>query len=101
MEYLSSDLGMAITAKEPAPAFSDTDEPFVVSLYRAGIIRGRSETVFAPDDLLTREETAAVLFRIANYFDLQKFPWEGAFTDAQEISPWPGTRCLASAAWGS
>lgn len=44
--------------------FVDTDNPDVLRLADMGIINGKSETKFAPNDLLTREEAATILFRL-------------------------------------
>ena len=68
--------------------FSDTDSIPVSALNRAGILLGKSESHFAPEDILTRQEAATVLSRISAYFSLQSFPMETAFTDAGQISPW-------------
>lgn len=55
-----------------------------------GVIKGKSETEFAPNDYLTREEAATIIFRLINtvhsgwtateqYFD---------FADSGQISDW-------------
>lgn len=77
----------AIYAKNP---FTDTNNEHIGVLNALDIINGKSETEFAPNDSLTREEAAAILYRMiskiypgwdvtAQYFD---------FTDSGEISDW-------------
>ncbi|MDR1132387.1 MAG: S-layer homology domain-containing protein [Oscillospiraceae bacterium] len=85
--------GFGITRIYPAAAegnspFSDTDSTAIIALNEAGIILGRGNGKFAPDDTLTRQEAAAVLSRMAEYFDLQEFSFELAFSDADQISDW-------------
>lgn len=55
---------MLLVADGQAP-FSDTDNEVVTALYNLGIIKGKSETEFAPDATLTREEAATILYRMA------------------------------------
>lgn len=70
--------------------FSDTNNAHIGILNLWGIVKGKSETEFAPNDSLTREEAAAILYRMiskiypgwdatAQYFD---------FADSGEISDW-------------
>ena len=77
----------AIYAKNP---FTDTNNEHIGVLNALDIIKGKSETEFAPNDSLTREEAAAILCRLINkiypgrdataqYFD---------FADSRQISDW-------------
>ena len=69
--------------------FTDTTNSKIIRLNAMGIINGKSETEFAPNDLLTREEAAVILNRMVNktvpvpitemYF---------AFDDEASISAW-------------
>ena len=72
------------------PPFTDTDNEHIEVLNALGIVKGKSETEFAPNDSLTREEAAAILYRMiskiypgwdatAQYFD---------FADSGQISDW-------------
>ena len=76
----------------PAAAmpFTDTNNAQIGVLNLWGIMKGKSETEFAPNDSLTREEAAAILCRLINkiypgwdttaqYFD---------FADSGQISDW-------------
>ncbi len=69
--------------------FTDTDNHKVFALNQAGIIYGKSETKFAPDDFLTREEAATILVRMIN----REMPMASTqmwfeFDDIEEISEW-------------
>ncbi len=77
----------AIYAENP---FADTDNTHISVLNALGVIKGKSETEFAPNDYLTREEAATIIFRLINtvhsgwtateqYFD---------FADSEQISYW-------------
>ena len=46
--------------------FTDTANSNIIRLNAMGIINGKSETKFAPHDLLTREEAAVILNRMVN-----------------------------------
>ena len=48
-----------------ADPFTDTDDHDVLAAYSLGIVHGISDTAFAPDSLLTREQAAAMLCRVA------------------------------------
>lgn len=72
--------------------FTDLEEDTGISaLYCMGIINGKTETEFKPNDYITREEAAAVLYRMYRYTGL-----DGALNDyrlssylfADEISEW-------------
>lgn len=51
--------------------FSDTDSTAVSALHKHGIINGKSDTEFCPDSPLTREEAAAVIYRMCRFAGLQ------------------------------
>lgn len=70
--------------------FNDTDNTHIVLLNRLGIIEGKSETTFAPNDLLTREEAATIIFRLINVLhpDWAAHELWFEFSDNGEISDW-------------
>lgn len=84
--------------------FTDTMNEHIALLNTMGIIYGKSETEFAPNDLLTREEAATILFRI--YYDfkpetkLNKRPAVGVFLDDESISVWAYTGVYIMASKG-
>ena len=53
-----------------------------------GIVNGVSETSFAPDDSITREQMAAILYRYASYkgYDVTASGSLNAYTDAAQVS---------------
>ena len=55
-----SGAGFVVDSSEP---FTDTDNEKVAALYSLGIVNGKSEKSFAPNDTLTREEAATILSR--------------------------------------
>jgi len=70
--------------------FVDTDNMKIRILNTMGIIKGKSATQFAPNDLLTREEAATILERLINVVhpgmaeDTQYI----TFADSSDISDW-------------
>ena len=71
-------------------AFKDTDNVKVQILNAMGIINGKSSTEFAPNDLLTREEAATILFRMidAVHPDWAAHQVYYEFADSKDISDW-------------
>ncbi len=53
-------------------SFADTDDNEVAFLANSGIINGRSETKFAPNDDITREEAAVILTNTAEFMDVKE-----------------------------
>ncbi len=93
-------LGLEIT--EEAPAFADCAAdawfaPYVAAAAKAGIINGVSETEFAPDATITREQACTILGRALGLTDAEV---EAAFTDAGEISDYAESFVAALAKLG-
>lgn len=70
--------------------FYDTVSPPILALQNAGLIGGKTSVQFAPNDFLTREEGAAILGKIALYYNLKvptgySYP---TFADQGKISFW-------------
>lgn len=61
-----------------------------------GVVYGTSETKFSPNDPLTREQLAAILFRFAEMVggDVSKFAPLGEFKDANKVSSWAKTAMM-------
>ncbi|MCI7472818.1 MAG: S-layer homology domain-containing protein, partial [Clostridiales bacterium] len=55
-----------------------------------GIVKGYSDTVFAPNDTVTREQLATILCRYAEYkeYDVSAKGDLTAFADGGKTSPW-------------
>lgn len=70
--------------------FEDTDNETVVILNRVGIINGKSETKFAPDDFLTREEAATIINRMIEkvFPSMISTQLYFEFEDSENISDW-------------
>ena len=93
-----------IAASKAVPAgtnpFTDINEEYVLKAYNLGVTTGTSDTTFSPNDLLTREQAAAMLTRV--YKKLSIDGWEIAkdaqfkleytkgekFADDAEVSDW-------------
>jgi fibronectin type 3 domain-containing protein len=63
----------------------------IASAYAAGIISGYSEDTFAPDAVISRQETAVMLWRAYEYAGgtlLEDLPGSDPFADDEEISLW-------------
>ena len=88
-QKLMRDLGeMSAFDFEVAP-FEDTGEEAVLYLYGLGIIKGKVEGIFAPDDYLTREEAAVIMGRVCALFDVKTdIMIDMAYADDEEISDW-------------
>lgn len=86
----TTDKGMAVPS---AFYFEDTHNAKVSALHYAGIIQGKGDRIFAPDDELTREEAATILYRVAEFMELdlpQSAYMEGMeyYADKDMISDW-------------
>ncbi len=72
-----------------------------IAFYHAGIMTGKGEKTFAPEDHLTREEAAAIIYRMMEYM---KKPLDSTaapeYEDADEISDWAKNAVAAVSAAG-
>ena len=77
-------------AKLSRSPFDDVSTPEINTLAFAGIVSGKGEYIFAPDDKITREEAAVILYRIAKYAEaeLPKVKPDMSYSDNSEISEW-------------
>ncbi|BBI33894.1 S-layer homology domain-containing protein [Cohnella abietis] len=87
-------LGLKATGKS---SFTDVNDKawyatIVTSAEETGIIKGRSKSLFAPNETITREEMASIIVRAYEYKTGIKAKATAAqnepFTDAKEISAW-------------
>ena len=69
-----------------------------------GIVNGVTETEFAPDENITREQMAAILFRYAKYKELDTSAGENtnilSYTDFDDISEYAVTAMQYTAGTG-
>lgn len=71
--------------------FSDTDDAYVSAAYEMGLINGKGNGIFAPQDGITRQEVAKVLVNTyAAYTEYEPIRIEDEFqySDSSEISQW-------------
>lgn len=68
--------------------FKDTKNNKVNHLAKMGIISGKGDGKFAPNDLITREEAASIMDRIANFAGLKPEGKADKFADDDRISDW-------------
>lgn len=60
--------------------------PYIMAAYRLGMVQGKTEKEFCPDEQITREEAAAVVFRTLTAAGVSLEGAAGNFTDESEIS---------------
>lgn len=78
--------GLITDVAAAGSAFADTDRVSVDILHSYGIINGRTETEFAPDDSITREEAALILFRMSAVMDIPNVSGSAVYRDMDETS---------------
>lgn len=75
------------------PPFSDTQNQSVNALYRLGIVKGKTSVEFAPQDSITREEAAAILYRMCKVLEIKDVYMDYRlsgymFADTESFSDW-------------
>ncbi len=74
--------------------FTDCNNMFIVKAYNYGIIEGVSNSKFAPNASLTREQLATMLYRTTNkiiqdgYIAVADFKFKKDYKDINQISDW-------------
>lgn len=69
--------------------FEDTDNEAVYNLHNHNIVNGKTETEFAPDDLLTREEAATIIVRMVSVVKpLPTTQMYYYYKDIEQVSDW-------------
>ncbi len=72
--------------------FADTENPEILKAYALGITNGMTDTTFAPEEKLTREQAAVMLARAyskaMNIQELKAKDDTQKFADDEMISPW-------------
>ncbi len=69
--------------------FSDTNAYYVALAYTIGVVNGVSETEFAPDEKITREQMAVMMYKLLKAEDLTPSGADlKAFDDSCEASSW-------------
>ena len=78
-------------AETGSVSFSDTDNPEILKAANLGIVQGYGNGIFAPDDLITREQIAVMLVRmIDKAVELEDITIynDNTFPDSELISDW-------------
>lgn len=79
--------GVISASIAPAP-FTDTENPYVLAAYEAGIVKGAGERKFNPTGNITRQEAAVMLMRVAKYMGAEIDVLVPEFNDNDTISSW-------------
>ncbi len=84
----------AVSGSNPfVDATADWVRDAVLWASQNGIVEGYSDTAFGPDDTITREQLAAILYRYASYksYDLAVTGDLSIFDDASDVAAWSHT----------
>ena len=77
-------------------AFTDTDEYAILAACALGVVKGRGNGIFAPDDPITRQEAAVMLKQLADCAGTQpNFGDTPNYSDAEKIANWAKTAVAA------
>lgn len=88
VKQMSDTMNTKVILNDVKPLFTDTDDVCIGALSNAGIITGRNDECFSPNDFLTREEAAAVIGRAFDLFGFKCLNKITNFADKSNISPW-------------
>ena len=88
VKQMSDTMNTKVILNDGKPLFTDTDDVCIGALSNAGIITGRSDECFSPNDFLTREEAAAIIGRAFDLFGFKRLNKITNFADKSNISPW-------------
>ena len=88
VKQMSDTMNTKVILNDVKPLFTDTDDVCIGALSNAGIITGRNDECFSPNDFLTREEAAAVIGRAFDLFGFKRLNNITNFADKSNISPW-------------
>ncbi len=69
--------------------------PYVSAAAAAGIVTGVSETEFAPDASITRQDAAVMIYRVLQHKDISIDAGELSFTDSNTVSSYAGEAVAA------
>lgn len=88
VKQMSDTMNTKVILNDVKPLFTDTDDVCIGALPNVGIITGRNDECFSPNDFLTREEAAAVIGRAFDLFGFKRLNKITNFADKSNISPW-------------
>lgn len=69
-------------------AFDDTNEDVIFAITALGIVNGKGNNKFAPDDKITRQEAAAFLHRTAQLLEIKMNVQPLDFKDSSKFASW-------------
>lgn len=69
-------------------SFEDINSENIDILVSMGIIRGKGESIFAPEDNITREEIATIINRSMEYINITPESTDFIYEDDADISEW-------------
>lgn len=74
----------------PSNTFTDTSNADVLRAYSAGIINGKGDGLFAPDDFVTRQEMAIMMSRALDSMKIDYAKGDGVLTvaDKNSVANW-------------
>jgi len=82
------DLDISDTNNSFTDVSSDWSIPYITAAVKAGIVKGVDKSLFAPEDLISREQGAVIIFRALIYLNEQPQSDETLFDDDADISEW-------------
>lgn len=88
VKQMSDTMNTKVILNDVKPLFTDTDDVCIGALSNVGIITGRNDECFSPNDFLTREEAAAIIGRAFDLFGFKRLNKITNFADKSNISPW-------------
>ena len=88
VKQMSDTMNTKVILNDVKPLFTDTDDVCIGALSNAGIITGRNDECFSPNDFLTSEEAAAVIGRAFDLFGFKRLNKITNVADKSNISPW-------------
>lgn len=88
VKQMSDTMNTKVILNDVKPLFTDTDDVCIGALSNVGIITGRNDECFSPNDFLSREEAAAVIGRAFDLFGFKRLNKITNFADKSNISPW-------------
>ncbi|QGQ97353.1 hypothetical protein EHS13_21925 [Paenibacillus psychroresistens] len=74
--------------KNPEHFFKDIDDPSVIAAYELGIVKGKSNTAFGPNDPILRKEAAVILANTADTLGRYIYNLPSKFKDRSKIDGW-------------
>ena len=81
--------GSEIVNIEISDPFEDTDNPMILKAYALGIVKGISDTLFAPSKKITRQEIATMLLSTMKVLEINTTIYENAlFDDMNLVADW-------------